>query len=65
VVSRVSAERALCVAAGNCVMVASEVFDQDDDGTVVVLTEEVDGEAAEHARQAVRLCPASALTLQE
>ncbi|WP_246229001.1 ferredoxin [Mycolicibacterium psychrotolerans] len=46
-------------------MVASEVFDQDDDGIVVVLTEEVDGEAADHAREAVKLCPASALTLQE
>ncbi|WP_048470671.1 ferredoxin [Mycolicibacterium chlorophenolicum] len=46
-------------------MVASEVFDQDDDGIVVVLAEEVTGEAADHAREAVKLCPASALTLQE
>lgn len=63
--SRVSAERALCVGAGNCVVAASEVFDQDDDGIVVVLADEVTGEAAEHARAAVTLCPASALTLRE
>ena len=31
---------------GNCVMVAEEVFDQDDDGIVVVLAEEVPGEQA-------------------
>ena len=64
-VSKVSADRELCIQAGNCVMVASEVFDQDDDGIVVVLTEDVDGKAADHAREAVKLCPASALTLQE
>ena len=63
--SRVSADRELCIQAGNCVMVASEVFDQDDDGIVVVLADEVTGEAAEHAREAVKLCPASALTLRE
>ena len=28
---RVSADRELCIQAGNCVMVAGEVFDQDDD----------------------------------
>ena len=29
---RVSADRELCIQAGNCVMVAGDVFDQDDDG---------------------------------
>lgn len=46
-------------------MVAADVFDQDDDGVVVVLTDEVSGDAEERARQAVNLCPAAALTLQE
>jgi ferredoxin len=46
-------------------MVASEVFDQDDDGIVVILDEEVSGEAADHAREAVKLCPSSALSLRE
>ena len=37
--------------------------DQDDDGVVVVLTEEVPEGEVEHAREAVKLCPASALKL--
>ncbi|MEW5809610.1 MAG: ferredoxin [Actinomycetota bacterium] len=46
-------------------MVAGDVFDQDDDGVVVVLVDEVTGEAEERARQAVNLCPAAALALQD
>ena len=46
-------------------MVAGEVFDQDDEGIVVVLTAEVSGDEADHAREAVSLCPASALSLTE
>jgi len=62
---RVSADRELCIQAGNCVMVAGEVFDQDDDGIVEILREDVTGDEAEHAREAVRLCPASALSLED
>ena len=62
---RVSADREVCIQAGNCVMVAGEVFDQDEDGTVTVLTEMVSGEAADHAQEAVNLCPANALSLTE
>ncbi|QZT60621.1 ferredoxin [Mycolicibacterium austroafricanum] len=62
---RVSADRELCIQAGNCVMVAGEVFDQDDEGIVVVLQDDVTGDAVEHAREAVKLCPASALLLED
>ena len=62
---RVFADRELCIQAGNCVMVAGEIFDQDDDGIVVVLAEDVPGEEADHAREAVKLCPSSALSLRE
>jgi ferredoxin len=62
---KVSADRELCIQAGNCVMVASDVFDQDDDGIVVILDEEVSGAAADRAREAVKLCPSSALSLRE
>jgi ferredoxin len=62
-VVRVEADRDVCIQAGNCVMSASALFDQDDDGIVVVLVDEVpDGEEA-HARDAVKLCPAEALRL--
>lgn len=60
---RVEADQDSCITAGNCVMVADAVFDQDDDGLVVVLTEEVPDSEVERVREAVRLCPASALKL--
>jgi ferredoxin len=62
-VVKVSADRDVCISAGNCVMVAGAVFDQDDDGIVVVLVDEVpDGEEGD-AREAVRLCPSTALRI--
>jgi ferredoxin len=63
--ARVSADRELCIQAGNCVMVAGEIFDQDDDGIVEILHEDVAGEQLDHAREAVKLCPASALSLED
>ena len=37
---RIEADRDACISAGNCVMTAGEIFDQDDDGIVVVLVPE-------------------------
>jgi len=62
---KVEADRDLCISAGNCVMSAPAVFDQDDDGIVVLLVDEVpDGEEA-HVRDAVKLCPAEALRISD
>ena len=60
---KVIADRDTCISAGNCVMVASAVFDQDDDGIVVVLVDEVPEAEEEHAREAVMLCPSQALSV--
>jgi ferredoxin len=60
---RVEADRDVCIQAGNCVMSASALFDQDDDGIVVVLVDEVPQGEESHAREAVKLCPAEALRL--
>ena len=60
---KVDADRDLCISAGNCVMSAGAVFDQDDDGIVVVLVDEVPESEEAHARDAVKLCPAEALRL--
>jgi ferredoxin len=46
-------------------MVADAVFDQDDDGIVVVLVGEVPADEEEHAREAVKLCPSQALRLSD
>ena len=71
---RVEADREQCISAGNCVMSAGAVFDQDDDGIVVLLVDE-DGGAVQtgevpegetdRVRDAVKLCPAEALRLTD
>lgn len=60
---KVSADRDVCIQAGNCVMSADAIFDQDDDGIVVVLVDEVPDDEVDRAREAVRLCPSQALRL--
>ena len=62
---KIEADRDLCIGAGNCVLSAEAVFDQDDDGVVVLLTEEVPDGEQERVREAVKLCPSGALRLQE
>ena len=58
---KVLADRDVCISAGNCVMAASAVFDQDEDGIVVMLVDEVPEGEEENVREAVRLCPSQAL----
>jgi ferredoxin len=60
---RLSADRDACIASGNCVMISDALFDQDDDGVVVLLAEHVPEAEEEHAREAVKTCPASVLHL--
>ena len=61
---RVLADRDVCISAGNCVMAAGAVFDQDEDGIVVMLVDAVPAGEEENAREAVRLCPSKALQVQ-
>ncbi|MEU9710932.1 ferredoxin [Streptomyces sp. NPDC047967] len=59
----VRAERGRCVGAGQCVLAAPAVFDQsDEDGLVVVLTEEPEANQVDAVRGAVWACPSGALT---
>ena len=53
-----------CIASGQCVLAAPEVFDQRDDGTVVLLTASPSGELAEGAREAATLCPGLAILVE-
>jgi ferredoxin len=64
-VVKVQADRDVCISAGNCVMTAGAVFDQDDDGIVLVLVDEVPEGEEEHTREAVRLCPSQALRVAD
>ena len=63
---KVSVDADKCVAAGQCVLLAPEVFDQrEEDGVVVLL----DGAPAQDLHEAVResamVCPAAAIHLAE
>ncbi|MFD8916869.1 ferredoxin [Streptomyces sp. NPDC059569] len=60
---RVHTETDKCVAAGVCVLAAPEVFDQDDDGLVVVLDDSPPSERLEAARDAAARCPAAVIRL--
>ena len=62
---KVLADRDVCISAGNCVMAAGAVFDQDDDGIVVVLVDDVPEGEEEHVREAVKLCPSQALRVED
>jgi len=59
---KITADRDVCIGAGMCVHADEAVFDQDDDGLVVLLVEDPpDGEGV---RRAVQTCPSGALRLE-
>ncbi|MET9343019.1 MULTISPECIES: ferredoxin [Nonomuraea] len=63
---KVTVDEAKCCGAGQCVLIAPEVFDQRDEDGVVVLLEPEPGED-QHAlvREAAAVCPAAAIELSE
>ncbi|MFI9031219.1 ferredoxin [Streptomyces sp. NPDC053560] len=63
--ARISVDTERCVGAGQCVLSASAVFDQDDDGLVTVLAPPADAAAVESAREAAAVCPSGAITVLE
>ncbi|MEW1779797.1 ferredoxin [Streptomyces sp. NPDC086777] len=53
-----------CVASGQCVLAAPEVFDQrDEDGIAFVLDAKPAGDTLDAVREAVAICPAAAIRL--
>jgi ferredoxin len=60
---RVDLER--CIGAGQCVLTAPRIFDQRDDGVVILLDESPPPELHAAARKAADLCPAEAITIEE
>ena len=63
---RIVADQSRCAGAGQCVLTDAGLFDQDqEDGTVIVVTPDPPAAQHEHDRQAVRLCPSGALRLED
>lgn len=59
----IAVQTGACVGAGQCALVAPDVFDQDDDGIVLLLKPNPQGADLDAATRAVRLCPARAISL--
>lgn len=62
---RIRADQSKCQGYGTCVLIAPELFDLDERGSVLVLQKEVSGNAGVTAMQAARECPTRALALDE
>ncbi|MGW7202094.1 ferredoxin [Streptomyces sp. NPDC054837] len=60
---KVELEADKCVASGQCVLAAMDVFDQDDDGIAILLAQEVGDELVDDVKEAVAVCPAAAIRL--
>jgi ferredoxin len=63
---KVLVDQEKCVASGQCVVAAPDVFDQrDEDGVVVLLDPAPPTEQDGDVRQAAAVCPALAITVEE
>ncbi|MGD9946704.1 MAG: ferredoxin [Burkholderiaceae bacterium] len=63
---RITIDEDKCCGAGQCVLLAPQVFDQrQDDGVVILLNEAPTGEQAVQAKTAARHCPAQAIIIDE
>lgn len=63
---KITVDQDKCVSSGQCVLNASDVFDQrDDDGVVVLLNDNPPPDQEENARNAAAACPALAIDIDE
>ncbi|MGI8721927.1 MAG: ferredoxin [Geodermatophilaceae bacterium] len=61
----VKADFEICQGYANCVMTAPDVYDIDDDGTVVLLKTEISDAQRAKVAEAVNSCPVSALSIED
>ncbi|MGP2440416.1 ferredoxin [Streptomyces sp. JW3] len=63
---KISVDEEKCCGAGQCVMIAPEVFDQrDEDGIVILLDAEPPADQYDVVRESADVCPAAAIRLSE
>ncbi|WP_019549371.1 ferredoxin [Streptomyces sulphureus] len=63
---KITVDEEKCCGAGQCVLIAPEVFDQREEDGIVLLLEAEPGESQEtDVREAAAVCPAGAIHLAE
>lgn len=62
---RVIVDKELCIGAGQCVVTAPDVFDQDDDGIVDLLTDSPTEGARDAVKEAEHVCPARVISVED
>lgn len=63
---KVTIDQEKCCAAGTCVTLAPDVFDQrDEDGVVILLNAQPPADLHAIVREAANVCPAMAIVLNE
>ena len=62
---KVVVDRDLCQDHGQCVFAAPQVFELDEEGTLVVLQEQVGEELRANVEEAADVCPVQAITIED
>jgi len=59
----IEVEKDACIGAGQCALVAPDIFDQDDDGIVLVVNDKPSADLHTSVRKAATLCPAKVIKI--
>lgn len=62
---KIQVDRSRCTGIGICESIAPDTFEVGDDGSLVLLHDSAEGSTADEVSEAVRSCPALALSLVE
>jgi ferredoxin len=58
---KVKVDPELCIACGNCISLAPEIYDWDDDGKAKAIEEEVPDDQEDEAKEGLESCPTDAI----
>ncbi|MEV5302813.1 MULTISPECIES: ferredoxin [Amycolatopsis methanolica group] len=62
---KITVDRNKCTALGICESLAPDLFEVQQDGSLVILSDRPDGGLCDAAREAVEGCPTEALSIEE